>query len=277
MGAGIAQIAALGGYETFLYEIDQKQLERGLEMVRNGMRRGAERGRWTEAQAAEALERLRTETLIELLSDCDLVIEAAPEDQDLKRNLFERLASVCGPEACLAPNPSSLSVTAIAAQVPEPGRVVGMHFFNPPALMRLVEVVAGEESGEPALAATEDVARSMGRTPVRAADQIGFIANRCARPFSLEGLRLLGAGIADHETIDRICRIGGGFRMGPFELTDLVGVDVNLEVAKSFWEQSFHEPRWQPHPIQSKMVAAGRLGRKRGRGYYDYSGGEHHQ
>ena len=111
----------------------------------------------------------------------------------------------------------------------------------------------------------------MGRTPVRAADEIGFIANRCARPFSLEGLRLLGSGIADHQTIDRICRLGGGFRMGPFELTDLVGVDVNFEVAKSFWEQSFHEPRWQPEPIQQRMVSAGWLGRKSGRGYYDYS------
>ncbi len=141
--------------------------------------------------------------------------------------------------------------------------------------MRLVEVVAGEESGEAALEETADLARRLGRTPVRAADAIGFVANRCARPFSLEGLRLLGAGVADRETIDRVCRIGGGFRMGPFELTDLVGVDVNFEVAKSFWEQSFHEPRWQPHPIQARMVAAGQLGRKSGRGYYDYSAGEH--
>jgi len=203
------------------------------------------------------------------------VIEAAPEDLELKRDLFGRLAEICGPEAILATNTSSLSVTAIAAGVPEPRRVVGMHFFNPPALMRLVEVVAGEDSGDEALTETEDVARRMDRTPVRAADQIGFVANRCARPFSLEALRLLGTGIADHQTIDRICRLGGGFRMGPFELTDLVGVDVNFEVAKSFWEQSFHEPRWQPHPIQSRMVAAGRLGRKSGRGYYDYSSGAH--
>jgi 3-hydroxybutyryl-CoA dehydrogenase len=209
------------------------------------------------------------------LAGCDLVIEAAPEDLELKRELFARLAEVCGPEAILATNTSSLSVTAIATGVPEPARVVGMHFFNPPALMKLVEVVAGEESGEPALAATEEAAGRMQRSPVRSADQIGFVANRCARPYSLEALRLLGARIAGHEQIDRICRLGGGFRMGPFELTDMVGVDVNLEVAKSFWEQSFHEPRWQPHPIQSRMVAAGRLGRKSGRGYYDYSDGEH--
>src|SRR4051812_18077882 len=270
MGAGIAQIAALGGYETLLYEIDQKQLERGLEMVRNGMRRGAERGRWTQAQAAEALERLRTDTLIELLSDCDLVIEAAPEDLDLKRDLFERLASVCGPEAVLATNTSPLSVTAIAAAVPEPERIVGMHFFNPPALMKLVEVVAGEESGEPALELATEVARGMGRTPIRARDSVGFVANRCVRPFFLESLRMLAEGIAPHDELDRIVRLGAGLRMGPFELMDLIGIDVNFAVARSFWEQSFGEPRWRPSPIHEKMVASGRLGRKTGRGFYAY-------
>jgi 3-hydroxybutyryl-CoA dehydrogenase len=275
MGAGIAQVACLGGLETFLHDPVAEALERGAGRLRGALAKGAERGGWTEAEAAAAEERLRVCANLEDLAECELVVEAAPEDLELKRNLFARLARICRPEAILATNTSSLSVTAIAAGVPQPQRVVGLHFFNPPALMELVEVVAGEESGEPALATAEECARRMGRTPVRAADQIGFVANRCARPYSLEGLRLLGAGIADHETIDRICRLGGGFRMGPFELTDLVGVDVNLEVARSFWEQSFHEPRWQPHPIQARMVAAGRLGRKAGRGYYDYRDGEH--
>jgi 3-hydroxybutyryl-CoA dehydrogenase len=150
-----------------------------------------------------------------------------------------------------------------------------MHFFNPPVLMRLVEVVAGEQTSERTLAIASEVARAMGREPIRAADAIGFVANRTARPFTLEALRLLGERIATHDQIDRIVRVGGGFRMGPFELMDLVGVDVNFEVAKSFWEQSSHEPRWQPHPIQARMVAEGRLGRKVGRGYYDYSHGPH--
>jgi 3-hydroxybutyryl-CoA dehydrogenase len=277
MGAGIAQIAALGGYETLLYEIDEKQLERGLEMIRNGMRRGAERGRWTEEQAAEALDRLRTDTLIELLRDCELVIEAAPEDLDLKRNLFDRLASVCGPETVLATNTSSLSVTAIAAAVPEPERIVGMHFFNPPALMQLVEIVAGDESGEPALELATEVAGGMGRTPIRARDSVGFVANRCVRPFFLESLRMLGDGVAPHDEIDRIVRLGAGLRMGPFELMDLIGIDVNFAVAKSFWEQSFGEPRWRPSPIHERMVASGRLGRKTGRGFYAYEKGEPHR
>jgi 3-hydroxybutyryl-CoA dehydrogenase len=277
MGAGIAQIAALGGYETFLYEIDEKQLERGLEIVRNGMRRGAERGRWSESDAEDALERIRTDTLIELLRDCELVIEAAPEDLDLKRNLFERLASTCGPETALATNTSSLSVTAIAATVPEPQRIVGMHFFNPPALMELVEIVAGEESGEPALERATGVGRGMGRTPIRARDSVGFVANRCVRPFFLESLRMLAEGVAPHDEIDRIVRLGAGLRMGPFELMDLIGIDVNFAVARSFWEQSFGEPRWRPSPIHERMVASGRLGRKTGRGFYTYVKGEPHR
>ena len=193
----------------------------------------------------------------------------------MKREVFGRLAAACGPETVLATNTSSLSVTAIAAEVESPERVCGMHFFNPPVLMRLVEVVPGEETGAEVADAVTALAERMGRTPVRAADEIGFIANRCVRPFSLEALRLLTDRIATVEQIDAIARLGGGFRMGPFELMDLVGTDVGFEVSKSFWEQSFHEPRWQPSPIQAKMVAAGRLGRKSGRGYYDYSSGPH--
>jgi len=270
MGAGIAQIAALGGYRTSIYELDSKALERGLEQLRTGLRRGAERGRWSEQEAIDALERVETDTIIEALKDCDLVIEAAPEDLDLKRNLFERLSSTCGPETVLATNTSSLSVTAIAATIPEPARIVGMHFFNPPALMQLVEVVAGDESGEPALEITTEVARGMGRTPIRARDSVGFVANRCVRPFFLESLRMLGEGVAPHDEIDRIVRLGAGLRMGPFELMDLIGIDVNFAVAKSFWEQSFGEPRWRPTPIHERMVASGRLGRKTGRGFYTY-------
>ncbi len=270
MGAGIAQISALGGYETHLYEIDSEALARGVEMLRNGLRRGAERGRWNETEAGAALERLSGDTLIESVKDCDLVIEAAPEDLELKRNLFERLASVCGPATTLATNTSSLSVTALAAGVSEPRRIVGMHFFNPPALMQLVEVVAGDESGEPALELATEIARGMGRTPIRARDSVGFVANRCVRPFFLESLRMLGEGVAPHEEIDRIVRLGAGLRMGPFELMDLIGLDVNFTVAKSFWEQSFGEPRWRPTPIHERMVASGRLGRKTGRGFYVY-------
>ena len=271
MGAGIAQVACLGGIEARLHDPIPEALQAGEVWLREALQKGAARGRWSAQVAERAAGLLRTAPRIDDLAGCELVIEAAPEDLALKQKLFGQLAEVCGPETVLATNTSSLSVTAIAAGVPEPGRVVGMHFFNPPALMKLVEVVAGPESSDEALQLVTEVGERMGRTAVRAADEIGFLANRCARPYSLEALRLLGDRVADVETIDRICRIGGGFRMGPFELTDLVGIDVNFEVAKSFWEQSFHEPRWQPHPIQQQMVSAGRLGRKTGRGYYDYS------
>src|SRR5215218_6915176 len=277
MGAGIAQIAALGGYRTIIYELDSRALQRGLEQLRAALRRGAERGRWSEQDAIDALGRIETDAIIESVKDCDLVIEAAPEDLDLKRNLFERLASVCGPSTVLATNTSSLSVTAIAAAVEQPERVVGMHFFNPPALMELVEVVTGDESGEPALELATEVARRMGRTPIRARDSVGFVANRCVRPFFLESLRMLAERLASHQDIDRIVRLGAGLRMGPFELMDLIGIDVNFAVAKSFWEQSFGEPRWRPSTIHERMVASGRLGRKTGRGFYRYEKGIPHR
>jgi len=273
MGAGIAQIAALGGFEVRLHDPVADVLGSAEERIGGALEKGAERGRWSEQEAEAAKGRVEPAADLSGLGGCDLVVEAAPEKLELKRELFAELAKACGDEAILATNTSSLSVTAIAASVPRPERVVGMHFFNPPALMRLVEVVAAPDSSEQALGATAEAAQRMGRTPVRAADEIGFIANRCARPYSLEALRMLADRVADHRTIDTICRTAGGFRMGPFELLDLVGIDVNLSVAKSFWEQSFHEPRWQPNPIQQRMVDSGRLGRKAGRGFYEYGEG----
>src|SRR6266487_925174 len=175
MGAGIAQVAALGGFETWLHDPAPGALDRGLEKLRDDLGRGAERRRWSSADAEAALALLHPAPPLDELSECQLVIEAAPEELELKHRLFAELAALCGPEAILATNTSSLSVTAIAAGVEHPERIVGMHFFNPPALMRLVEVVAGTESGEPALEATAEAARAMGRTPIRAADGIGFV------------------------------------------------------------------------------------------------------
>jgi 3-hydroxybutyryl-CoA dehydrogenase len=273
MGAGIAQLGCLGGFETFLFDPDAEALERGAARLRADLARGEDRGRWSGAEPAAA--RLALAAAVEDLAGCDLVIEAAPEDLRIKRDLFARLESTCSPAAVLATNTSSLSVTAIAAATDRPERVCGMHFFNPPALMRLVEVVAGDATGPEALATATEVAERMGRTAVRAADGIGFLANRGARPFSLEALRLCGERIAEPDQIDRIARIGGGYRMGPFELMDLIGIDVNLEVAKSFYEQSFGEPRWRPHPLQQRMVDSGRLGHKTGRGWYEYGASPH--
>jgi len=270
MGAGIAQVAALGGYETRLHDPVPEALEAANDRLHRGLAKGATKGLWSEADAAAAGDRVGAAPNLADLAECDLVVEAAPEDLRLKRQLFASLAEACGPETILATNTSSLPVTEIAAEVPHRERVVGMHFFNPPALMRLVEVVATADSSPAALAATTEVGVRMGRTPIRAKDSPGFIANRLARPFSLESLRMLAAGVADAQTIDRVCR-GVGFRMGPFELIDLIGLDVNLSVARSFYAQGGEPERWRPSPIQESLVAKGDLGRKSGRGFYDYS------
>ena len=278
MGAGIAQIAALGGYETLLYEIDEKQLERGMEMVRNGMRRGAERGRWSESDAPTALERVRTDTLIELLSDCELVIEAAPEDLDLKRNLFERLASVCGPETVLATNTSSLSVTAIASAVPEPQRIVRHALLQPAG-----PDAARRDRRRRRERRTGARARHRGRRAAWAGRRSGPATRSASSPTAASARSSSSRcgcsprGSPPHDEIDRIVRLGAGLRMGPFELMDLIGIDVNFAVARSFWEQSFGEPRWRPSPIHERMVASGRLGRKTGRGFYAYETGEPHR
>jgi 3-hydroxybutyryl-CoA dehydrogenase len=272
MGRGIAQLAALGGYETVLYDVSAELAETGAAALREALEKGAARGRWSEDDARAASSRVETAAELEGLRGCELLIEAAPEQLELKRKIFTGLAEALGPEPVFASNTSSLRVSEIAAGVPGPERVVGMHFFNPPPLMKLVEVVAAERSSEAALAAATEVAERMGRTPIRAKDSPGFVANRLARPFSLESLRILGDGVADAAAIDRIVRLGGGFRMGPFELLDLIGLDVNLEIARSFFRQGGEPERWRPSPIQEQLVAEGRFGRKSGRGYHDYDG-----
>jgi 3-hydroxybutyryl-CoA dehydrogenase len=273
MGSGIAQVAALGGYETVIYDVSSELAEGGAAVLRQALDKGADRGRWSVDEARAASARVEATADLDGLAGCELVIEAAPERLELKRDVFTNLAEILGPGAVLASNTSSLRVTDIAAGVPNPERVVGMHFFNPPALMKLVEVVATERSSAAALAAATEVGERMGRTPIRAKDSPGFVANRLARPYTLESLRILGDGVADAATIDRIVRLGGGFRMGPFELLDLIGLDVNLEIARSFFAQGGEPERWRPSPIQEQLVAEGRLGRKSGRGYHDYGAG----
>ena len=266
MGAGIAQLGAAAGMPTLLHDPVAAAQRRGAEAARRGLAKWIEKGRVDPG----AVDLLRRVAGMHELRDCDLVIEAAPERAELKRELFSELSRCCGPETVLATNTSSIPVTSLAGAADRPENVVGMHFFNPPALMRLLEVIRAEQTGEHALAMACEVGEAMGKKVILAADAPGFLVNRCSRPFFAEALRLLGERVASHEQIDRICRLGGGFPMGPFELMDLVGVDVGYEVAQSFDELSFGEPRWRPHPIQARMVAAGRLGRKAGRGYYEY-------
>ena len=281
MGSGIAQLAARSGAQTLLYDPIADALERGRERALDGLRREAAKGRLDAAEAQAAGERLGTVTELEALADCELVIEAVPERLELKHQIYGRLSEIVAEGAVLASNTSSLPITAIAAGASHPERVVGMHFFNPAPVMALLEVIAGVQSSEAALALARATGLAMGKTVIDAGDGPGFLVNRCNRPFGLEALRLLAERIAPIETIDRICRMEGGFRMGPFELMDLVGVDTGFEVALSFYELSFGEPRWRPSPISARYAAAGLHGRKSGRGYYDYGrlaeGGSHRE
>jgi 3-hydroxybutyryl-CoA dehydrogenase len=271
MGSGIAQLAARAGARTLLHDPLPEALARGAQRAREGLAKEAAKGRLGAEEAEAAAARIETVDALDAMSDCELVIEAAPERPELKRELYARLSEIVPAGCVLATNTSSLLVTQIAAAAGHPERVVGMHFFNPAPLMRLLEVVAGEQSSDEALALAHATGEAMGKTVIRAHDGPGFLVNRCNRPFGLEALRILQERIADIETIDRTMRIEGGFRMGPFELMDLVGVDTGLEISISFYEQSFGEPRWRPSPIAARYVAAGRCGRKTGRGYYDYS------
>jgi 3-hydroxybutyryl-CoA dehydrogenase len=274
MGSGIAQLACIAGARTLLHDPVPDALERGVSSIHKHLDRAVERNRMSAEQAAAAKERLEAAPELADLSSAGLVIEAAPEKLELKQKMFATLADGIVREDCvLATNTSSLLVTAIAAAVPHPERVVGMHFFNPAPLMRLLEVVAGPESTETALQTARATGEAMGKVVIDAVDGPGFLVNRCNRPFGLEALKLLQERVSDVPTIDRIARLEGGFRMGPFELMDLVGVDVGFDVSRSFYEQSFYEPRWRPSMITARTVAAGHHGRKAGRGYYDYSNG----
>ena len=271
MGAGIAHVAAAAGFETFLYDLSTEALESGLAKVSRGIQKSVEKGKIPAGAAPEILGRIHTRNTLEELGECGIVVEAVIEEPAIKKEIFRRLSGAVRPETILATNTSSLSVTALAAGIPHPGRVLGLHFFNPPVVMKLVEVVRCEETSADAVERAVKFTTALGKTPVIVRDTPGFIVNRIARPFYGEALKLLDEGVTTVETIDRIVKLEGGFRMGPFELMDLIGIDVNLAVTKSVFDQTFGEPRFRPHRIQQDMVNAGRLGRKTGRGFYDYT------
>ncbi len=270
MGAGIAQLGCVAGMDTLLHDPDPDALERGMARILRQLDREVSKERMAAEDAERAKAHLRPAAALDELAGCEIVIEAAPERVELKHQLFARLSEIVSADCVLASNTSSLLVTALAPAAQHPERVVGMHFFNPPPLMALLEVVAGAESSERALAVARACGEAMGKRVIVAADGPGFLVNRCNRPWGLESLKLVSERVATVEQIDRICRLGGGFRMGPFELMDLVGVDVGLDIARSFYEQSFGEPRWRPSQVTVRTVAAGRTGRKSGRGFYEY-------
>jgi 3-hydroxybutyryl-CoA dehydrogenase len=269
MGGGIAQVAAQAGYATTVVEANEALLERGLEAVRRSLDGAVERGRLPAGERDAAWARLAGAVRLEDLAGADLVIEAITENPALKRETFARLDQICAGHALLASNTSSCTITELAAATKRPTQVLGLHFFNPAPVMKLVEVVRTILTGETAFQAAWSFVQSLGKTPVAAQDTTGFIVNRLLVPYLLEAVRLLESGVASRKDIDEAMKLGCGYPMGPFTLLDLVGLDTTLYVAEVMF-QEFREARFAPPPLLKRMVMAGQLGRKTGKGFYDY-------
>jgi len=270
MGAGIAQVAALAGHQVALFDLDAATVAKAIAGIAANLARLVEKGRLDATAAAHAKERLIAADQLAGMRDAGLVIEAVAERLEVKRKIFAELEEHVADACILATNTSSISVTAIGATLRIPSRVVGMHFFNPAPVMALVEVVSGLATSSEVAKAVYETAAAWGKTPVYARSTPGFIVNRVARPFYAEGLRLLSEQAADVASIDEVMREVGGFRMGPFELMDLIGHDVNFAVTESVFRAYFNDPRFTPSLIQQELVNAGFLGRKSGRGFYEY-------
>jgi 3-hydroxybutyryl-CoA dehydrogenase len=261
MGSGIALAALYADLHVTLYDVSQEMIDKAKEYIEYHLNR---------KRKAINIKYLRLTKQLEDLRGSQVAIEAIPEDLSLKQELFSRLDQICPPPAILATNTSTLPVTSIAAQVHRPERVAGMHFFNPAPVLPLVEIVRGARTAPETIKTLVSLGEKMGKTPVVTKDTPGFIVNRVARPFYGEALRLLGERIANCEQIDTLVEKSGGFRMGPFRLMDLIGIDVNFSATRSIYEQTFFEPRYRPHLIQAQMVGQKALGRKTGRGFYRY-------
>lgn len=270
MGAGIAQVTAEAGYDVVVREVSDGLLEKGLRRVESFLEKGVEKGKVTRARMSEVLGRLRGTIRLADLGGCELVIEAVVESLDAKRGVVAELDSICPPSAIFASNTSSLSITAIAAATGRPDRVVGLHFFNPVPLMRLVEVVRSPLTSPATFEEAVAFARSLGKTAVRATDRTGFIVNRLLVPYLLDAIRAFEGGAGSIPDVDEAMKLGCGHPMGPFTLLDFIGLDTTLFIAEIMFDE-LRETRLAPPPLLKRMVQAGMLGRKSGRGFYDWS------
>ncbi len=269
MGSGIAEVAARSGYATLVRETSAELVAKGRARIEQSMQKAVERGKLSAVDRDAAAGRLRFTTALDDLGECDVVIEAATENADLKKQIFASLDRACKPEAILASNTSSIPIIEIAAATRRPDRVVGLHFFNPVPVMKLVEVVRSIASSDASVEAARALGEALGKRPIIAKDRAGFVVNVLLVPYLLDAVRLVEQGIATKEDVDEGMRLGCGYPMGPLQLLDFVGIDTTCYIAEIMFDE-FKEPRYAPPTLLKQMTIAGLHGRKSGRGFYDY-------